>query len=187
MNLGFLVFLAMAIAMWLSSALRGDLTPKQAKRKGFCQSFSGISHVALWADIILLPWLAGIIYTYHSQWSTKSVAIAFIVGLLISIQMHALWVKTQPSDHNLVAKRKLTTAGHIHLIFMAGYLCLTMLFYFFTDDIKHQHLQWITVLLGLHVTASTVGLNLVRQKCLDIGAVATTIAVWSLLLWRFFA
>ena len=156
MNLGFIAFLALALAMWISSAIRGDLTDKQMKRHGFHEGFSCISHVALWADVLLLPWLAGIIFSYHTQWSFIGLLIAWLIGLLISVPMHILWIKTQPSDHNLVAKKSLTVAGSIHVIFMAGYLGLTFLFYFLTDDISHHDLKWITILLGSHVTLSTV-------------------------------
>jgi len=184
MNMGFFAFLAMAVAMWISSALRGDLTPQQVRKNRLCQKFSGISHIGLWADVLLLPWLTGTIFDYHSQWSVIAVVISVVPSLIISAQMHRLWIKTQPSDHNLVAKKNLTTAGHIHLIFMAAYLSLTALFYFFTDDINPQHLKWVTILLGTHVSLATVGLNIVRQKRLDPSAVITALVVWAILLWR---
>ena len=190
-----LIFVLLAVTMIIMSIMRDDFTKGQMNIHGQ-RGYSGVSHLGLWSCLLVIPWLCGIIWTYYQQWDKNEVLLASMLGLAINHLMHSLWLKNGPDDHNIktvetiigestVTRRyRLTGAGIMHYFYMTAVLMLVILFFFFTDNIDHWHLFWVSLILGLHVTLTTLVLNLIRQKKLDTVALLTTLVVWIVLAAR---
>ncbi|PLX25521.1 hypothetical protein C0580_02255 [Candidatus Parcubacteria bacterium] len=188
------IFFAFAASMFVASYLRGDLTMSQIHRRHYGQKHSGISHLGVWSDILILPWMCGIIWTYYDQWANYWPAT--LVALFANHLMHSLWLANGPADHNIRVSQtivaestvnheyRLTKAGWIHYFYMLAVMILIIQFYFNTEHINPLHLGLVSVILGLHITLGTLVLNLIRQKKVDMIALLTTLVVWAILALR---
>lgn len=188
------IFFVFAAMMFVASYLRGDLTMSQVNRRHYGQKHSGISHLALWSDLMLLPWMCGIIWTYHDQWLKYWPAT--LVALFVNHLMHSLWLANGPADHNIRVSQtivgestvnheyRLTKAGWVHYFYMLAVMLLVIQFYFNTKYIQPSHLLWVSIILGSHVTLGTLFLNLLRQKKVDMITLLTTLVVWAVLILR---
>lgn len=180
-------FLTGALLMLLASSIRGDLTKKQTIKNGFLGSHSCLSHTGVWGDVLLIPWLAGIIFTYHDGWGFGDWFWLGLITTLTTMLFHAIWARAGILDHNIAKKDHLTVAGWLHFIFMSAMLTLVALFYFATEDISNDHMFWVSLLLGAHVTLSTMVLEWKRMGKPTLMGVSTTVVVWSILGWRYFS
>lgn len=180
-----IIFLIGAFMMLLASGLRGDLTKRQMKINGLT-GHSCLSHTGVWGDILLIPWLAGIMAQYHHQWGSVDWIWLGAIGTIITYMMHAIWAHCGPPDHNVAPPDKLTLAGWLHFVFMSAMMSLIILFYFTTDNIDPQHLLWITIFLSAHCALSTAVLEWRRQGHPTWVGIGTTLVVWAILFWRLY-
>lgn len=177
-----LIFLGVALLMVLASYLRGDLTKRQMRINCLYSSQSCLSHTGIWGDVLLIPWLAGIIASYHHGWYTFDYLCLGGIAFVVTLILHALWARNNPPDHNISKRRTLTAAGWLHLLFMSAMLTLVALFYFATAKVALSHLVWVSVLLGIHTTLSTAVLERRRLGYFTPLGVIIATGVWIILI-----
>jgi hypothetical protein len=124
---------------------------------GVLKGLPFLAHTGMWSDVTLFAALMATIVTlYAPQWKIWQWGVALLVGIAVSATMHwGLYVHGSiPEAH--VRDGMLTSAGVIHVFYMAIGFAVVILFYTCTTNLTPIIVSWVSVLLGVHVIIGTL-------------------------------
>ncbi len=167
------------------------LTVLQMKQKGVTLGLPFLAHGGMWGDLLIINILLMFIVPRHgNSWSTRSIVIALMIGTTVSVIMHFSYLNIKwPEAH--VQNGRLTRAGWVHLVYMAGIMGVLVLFYFYTPNpsprivIATSALLLVHLVLGLHFVLGLIKPSWYPGRPLSDPATWITLGSSSLLLaWR---
>lgn len=129
------------------------LTPSQMLRKhpDYLRGLPFIAHGGMWGDLILItPLVMYIVANFVDQWTILQWLLMYVIGSLISLVMHVMYVQT-PFPDSLAWKGGLSGAGVLHVVYMALMLSFVGMFYFYTTGASHDMVAVVSVVLAMHV------------------------------------
>jgi len=168
------------------------LTVSQMKMRGIERGLPFIAHGGMWGDLLIVTPIAGMMVYYHGeQWTLLQIIICSIGGVVASGLMHQLYLSSAfPEAH--IKNHKLTEAGMVHVVYMAGMLSIMFLFYFCTGHVSPSLVITSSILLTIHIMfGNHIPLGLWRPTWYgrkpDMTAYVTVMVTGIVLAWRTFA
>ncbi len=147
---------ALVVLQALFSWFDGMLTPTQMRASGYDKGLPFLGHGGMWSDVVIVsPLIAAAVALYGATWSPDHIVVAVFVGLVCSILMHLTYLGAKyPEAH--VQFGELTTAGMVHVFYMAVAFAVLFLLYFGTVPLPASWFLWMTsVLLVIHIAVGT--------------------------------
>jgi hypothetical protein len=131
------------------------LTVAEMQQRGITQGLPFIWHFGMWGDFLIISPLAGyVIGRYSDRWTLGPILISLVIGLILALSFSWLYTLSDvPEAH--VQNHHLTSAGVVHLLYMAIALAVFTQFFFFTENISVRVLRAVSVLLFVHVFFGT--------------------------------
>jgi hypothetical protein len=143
-----------AAQIWLAHNDR-FLTVSEMQKKGVDEGLPLVWHFGIWGDVFVIgPLTAITIATYSDRWTWGQTLAALAIGVLVTIVMG--WIYTwwgTPTVH--VQEHRTTTAGFVHLVYMAIAVTIFILLYFCTAQPGRAFLVGTSVLLFIHLFFGT--------------------------------
>lgn len=124
-----------------------------------------IWHAGMWADLLLISPIIGLIGPTISQWSPYTMTF-WSISFMISLLCHHWWSKIQTIPGHIIAPQSgqgwhnLTVGGWYHLGYMTNVLAYILLYY--TTRAESKIL--VSVLLSIFVIPATAGVGWYCRK-----------------------
>jgi hypothetical protein len=115
------------------------------------------AHTGMWSDAVLFsPLMATIVTSYARQWNMWNWACGIGLGVILSAIMHFGIYTKAPFQGAHARNGTLTSAGTIHFGYMAFGFAVIILFYTCTEGLPLLSVEWVSVLLVVHVIMGTL-------------------------------
>lgn len=140
------------VAIALSSHFDLFFSKGEMIRAGYDYGTPFNMHGGMWGDVILISPLMALIWTWQAEWKNSATLCCLIIASMVSALMHISYRKGGLLVPNWAAHDgKLTFAGKIHQIYMAGALALILLFYFATPGLSVNAILITSGILAVHI------------------------------------
>jgi len=181
---------ALVILQGIVSYKEKTCTTRQIQLEHGTDGLSFWRHGGTYGDLIILPIVSGIAYSYLIDHINNSYDIGsermFNIALLsmaITVVMHIIWAKTQTLPGHIIANNKITMAGLIHLGFMWLTLTLILMFYFGIPMADVIDAKIISVLLAIFLPIGIIQPGYAMNKRFDVSAVLLTLILEIAIVW----
>ncbi|OGY54882.1 MAG: hypothetical protein A3A24_01240 [Candidatus Buchananbacteria bacterium RIFCSPLOWO2_01_FULL_46_12] len=119
-------------------------------------SLPWIYHAGVWADILVLTPILGLIGPFVPFWGQKTIFICGVIGFLASWLMHRNWTNhcpipdwiNQPGEFSF-SKGKITWPGKYHLLYAGVVISYLLGFFLLTPKDTPGYYQTVSVVMGL--------------------------------------
>jgi|GEM_PF-2502366 len=131
------------------------LTVNQIQNIHILQGLPFLWHFGMWGDFFIIsPVVAYLVRHYLNQWRFRSVLLSFTIGAISACLFGWLFtLSAVPEAH--MQNHHLTSAGIIHLVYMAVAVTIFLEFFLFTPSVLPSELKVVSSLVVLHVFLGT--------------------------------
>jgi hypothetical protein len=131
------------------------LTVTQMIQRGTTQGQPFVWHFGMWSDLAAVsPLGAYLVGRYSRKWSTRSISASLAIGIVTSAFFHWLYTLTAVPSYR-VHNHALTSAGYVHMIYMAMAISIFGQFLLFTSNVERSVLCAVSLFLIAHVLIGT--------------------------------
>jgi hypothetical protein len=143
-----------ALQAWL--AYRDQfLNVSQMQGRGVSHGLPFAWHFGMWGDIFIVsPLAAYVTGRFLTSWRFRWILLSLVLGLVAAIAMSWSYTLSDVQEAH-IQNHILTSAGVVHLLYMALALAVFTQFFFFTENIPSRLLGVASVLLVAHVFIGT--------------------------------
>lgn len=187
MQINWLKFFLIILLVFAVAAVLANndhfLTRSQLEARGIHVGTPLWNHWGVRGDILLLPFALGLMFIYSFAWKKKAIALCSFLGIALSWRANFMWGKMADRIPNCFAHNgRMTAAGWVHLVFMAGVFAAILLFYFATyKRVWRPDARWVWLLLNVQVFAGVVGCALyVHDPIWNFQIMGTAVLGWIL-------
>jgi len=130
-------------------------TVAQMHQRGIKAGLPFIWHFGMWGDFVLISVVAAyVIGRYFDRWRMRSMIVSLAVGFVVAGLLSWFYtLSSMPEAH--IQNSALTSAGWVHLVYMAVAIAVFTHFFFFSKGISSRLLRVVSVLLFIHVFVGT--------------------------------
>ncbi|MGB0085321.1 MAG: hypothetical protein WBP94_08125 [Rhodomicrobiaceae bacterium] len=131
------------------------LTVSQMQARGVHLGLPFAWHFGMWGDVFIVsPLAAYVTGRFSSTWRLRWIVLSLALGVAAAIAMSWSYTLSDLQEAH-VQSHSLTSAGAVHLVYMALVLAAFTQFLFFTEDVSSRLLRVASVLLVIHVFLGT--------------------------------